>query len=111
MWTANYELLSQTQTQAATSTNVLQRQPLHTRAEVETSIKEFSKLWPPQDPNSSANRFNRSNDSNQKTISSISTKRNGELKTSAKPLAPLTLEIDPNAWELPTNSHQDECKL
>lgn len=130
MWTVNDELISQTQTNASnlamTPTNdwqyqqeQQQQQPLYSRDEVESSIKEFSKLWPSQNQtatgtNTSANRFPRTNDSRHTTISTNLlnnntsanySKRNGVLKSGGVAFAPITIEIDPNTWDLPKNSN------
>lgn len=86
-----------------------QHQPLHSRDEVESSIKEFSRLWPsrterlPPIPirfNDSKNSSIASNDlSNNGARNYL--KRNGALTTGGVALPPLTLQTEPNAWDLP----------
>lgn len=114
-WTMNDEFLSQTKTNESTlaeTPNYLpQNSPSHTRQEVESSIKEFSKLWssenePTNDSTLAALRVNRLLDSKQENtsptpISVNYAKRNGVLKSGGVPLAPISLEIDRNAWDLP----------
>lgn len=105
---------SQTQTNrnnlAMTTTSTQEQQPRHSRDEIVTSIKEFSRLWPSSTDTVHSNKSNRHNDSRNSTIESLQNinsefsgnylKRNGALVSGGIPLAPLTLETDPNAWEL-----------
>lgn len=119
-WTMNDEFLSQTKTNESTlakTPNYLPRNsPSHTRQEVESSIEEFSKLWssergPTNDSSWGALRANRLLDSRQENtspnpISVNYSKRNGVLKSGGVPLAPISLEIDPHAWDLPQTSNE-----
>lgn len=89
------------------------------RDEFDTSIKEFSRLWPsrteriqpmqPQQTDSSRFDDSRyctvaSNDLKNDGPTSNYMKRNGALVAGGVPLAPLTLDTDPNAWDLPSSS-------
>lgn len=114
MWTYNDDMLSQTQTNrsnlAMTETSTPEQQPCHSRDDIETSIKEFSRLWPSSTDTVHSNKSNQYNDSRNSSIASSHninsefsgnySKRNGALVSGGIPLAPLTLETDPNAWEL-----------
>lgn len=114
-WMYNDELPSQTQTNQnnlAMTTTSLPMQSLQSRDEIESSIKEFSRLWPSQThtvhpPSHTSIGFN---DSRNCTIASGDIKndnylkRNGALVSGGIPLAPLTLETEPNAWDLPASS-------
>lgn len=119
-WTMNDEFLSQTKTNesslAKTPIYLPQNSPSHTRQEVESSIEEFSKLWSStkgttNDSVSGALRLNQFLDSRQENtspnpISVNYSKRNGVLKSGGVPLAPISLDIDPHAWDLPRTSNE-----
>lgn len=116
----NDEFLSQTKTNdstlAKTPNYLPQNLPSHTRQEVESSIEAFSKLWssergPTNDSTLGALRVNQFLDSRQENtspnpISVNYSKRNGALKSGGVPLAPISLEIDPHAWNLPRSSNE-----
>lgn len=80
------------------------------RDETESSIKEFSRLWPSQShtmhPHTSIG-FNNSRNctvatgDNRNDCSGNYLKRNGALGV---PLPALTLETEPNAWDLPNQT-------
>lgn len=97
--------------------------PNRSRDEFDTSIKEFSRLWPsrteriqptqPQQNDSSRFDDSRyctvaSNDLNDDGPTSNYMKRNGALIAGGVPLAPLTLDTDPNAWDLPSSSIENQ---
>lgn len=122
MWTYTDDMPSQTQTNrsnlAMTTTSTPEQQPkqqpCHSRDEIETSIKEFSRLWPSSTDTVHSNKSNKHNDSKNSSIASSHNinsefsgnylKRNGALVSGGIPLAPLTLETDPNAWELSSST-------
>lgn len=121
-WTYNDELSSQTQTNqnhlAMTTTSLpTQHQPLHSRDQVESSIKEFSRLWPSRTERLPPTpiRFNdsiktatiASNDLSNNCASNY-LKRNGALTTGGVPLPPLTLQTEPNAWDLPSTGLENQ---
>lgn len=92
-----------------TSLPSLQQQ---SRDEIESSIKEFSRMWPSRTERVYPHSLSRFDDSNSCTIASNDLKydsaqnhldRNDALISSDIPLQPLTLETDPNAWDLPTS--------
>lgn len=119
-WTMNDEFLSQTKTNDSTSAKtphyLPQKLPSHTRQEVESSIEEFSKLWSSErgatnDSTLGALRVNQFLDSKPENTSPnpISVNYaipNGVLKSGGVPLAPISLEIDPHAWNLPRTPHK-----
>lgn len=119
-WTMNDEFLAQTKTNdstlAKTPNYLPQNLPSHTRQEVESSIEEFSKLWssergPTNDSTLGALRVNQFLDSKQENtspnpISGNHAIRNGILKSGGVPLAPISLEIDPHAWDLPRTTDE-----
>lgn len=98
------------------------------RDEFDTSIKEFSRLWPsrterlqpmqPQPQQQQQHSSNRFDDSRYCTVASNDLKndgptsnymkRNGALISGGVPLAPLTLDTDPNAWDLPSASIENQ---
>lgn len=94
------------------------------RDEFDASIKEFSRLWPSrteriqplQQQHSYSSRFDDSRystvASNDQKIDNSRTsnymKRNGALIAGGVPLPPLTLETDPNAWDLPTATIENQ---
>lgn len=116
----NDVFLSQTRTNDSTLAKIPdympQHLPTHTRQEVESSIEEFSKLWSSErgvtnDPTSGARRANHFVDTRQDAtspspISVNYSKRNGVLKSGGVSLAPISLEIDSNAWDLPRSSNE-----
>lgn len=95
------------------------------RDEFDASIKEFSRLWPSrteriqplQQHHSYSSRFDDSrcctvaaNDQkhNDNSHTSNYMKRNGALIAGGVPLPPLTLETDPNAWDLPSPTIENQ---
>lgn len=118
VWTYNDEMPSQTQTNrsnlAMTTTSMpMQQQPCHSRDEIETSIRDFSRLWPSMTETVHSDSSNRFNDSQNSTISTQNQnnelsgnylKRNGALVSGGVPLPPLTLETEPIAWDLPSSA-------
>lgn len=97
--------------------------PNRSRDEFDTSIKEFSRLWPSrteriqpmQQQHSYSSRFDDSRyctvaPNDRKNDSHISNymKRNGALIAGGVPLAPLTLDTDPNAWDLPSATIENQ---
>lgn len=125
--TMNDKILSQTKTDGSTlakTQNYLpEKLPSHTRQEVESSIEEFSKLWSSEmgatnHSTLGAQRVNQFLDSGQENtspnpISANYSKRNGVLKSGGVPLPPISLEIDPHAWDLPQTSNEqlNLCKF
>lgn len=112
-WMYNDELPSQTQTNQsnlAMTTTSLPIQSLQSRDEIESSIAEFSRLWPSQTQTVHPHTSIGFNDSRNSTIASGDIKndnylkRNGALVSGGIPLAPLTLETESNAWNLPPSS-------
>lgn len=111
-WMYSDELPSQTQTNRSslpmTTTSLpMHTQPLQSRDEIESSIKEFSRLWPSQTQIVHPHTSTGFNDSRNCTIASSGDrkndnylKRNGALVSGGVPLAPLTLETEANAWDL-----------
>lgn len=88
-----------------------------TRDEIDASIKEFSRLWPlrterPASTTHSSSRFDdsrnctiASNDLNAESAASNYIKRNSALvAVGGVPLQPITLETEPNAWDLPSST-------
>lgn len=83
------------------------------RDEIESSIKDFSRMWPSQTERVYPHSSNQFDDSRNCTIASNDlkddsannySKRNGALITGGIPLPPLTLETEPNAWDLPSSA-------
>lgn len=99
--------------------------PIHHRSrdQFDTSIKEFSRLWPSrteriqptQQQHSSLSRFDdsryctvASTDPKNDSHNSNYMKRNGALIAGGVPLPPLTLDTDPNAWDLPSATIENQ---
>lgn len=93
------------------------------RDEFDTSVKEFSRLWPSrteriqptQQQHSYSSRFDdsryctvASNDLKDDSHTSNYMKRNGALIAGGVPLPPLTLSTDPNAWDLPSATIENQ---
>lgn len=85
-----------------------------TRENISACIEEFSKMWGPAEKPSGNDHIN-NNRPNDK-FDTIQTKRsdsfrwtdfkrNGEVRTTVAKMESLTLEIDPNAWDLPAPSN------
>lgn len=101
-----------------TSLPALQQQ---SRDEIESSIKEFSRMWPSQTERVYPHTSSQFDDSRNCTVASNDLrndnsannymKRNGALVTGGIPLAPLTLKTEPNAWDLPSSATIDNRKF
>lgn len=95
------------------------------RDEFDASIKEFSRLWPSRterlqpmqhQQHSYSSRFDDSRYctvasnglKNDNSHSSNYMKRNGALLAGGVPLQPLTLDTDPNAWDLPSATIENQ---
>ena len=116
-WMYTDELPSQTQTNRSSlvmTTTSLPVQPLQSRDEIESSIREFSRLWPSQTQTVQPHTSIGFNDSRNCTIASGDIKndnylkRNGALVSGGVPLAPLTLQTEPNAWDLPSSAAENQ---
>lgn len=76
------------------------------RQNINECIEEFSKIWAPkrtQQPNRNSN-----NNNNNDQFNTIQSARSGSFRWTGFRLQPppaLTLEVDPNAWDLPASSH------
>lgn len=100
----------------AMTTNSLpiQQHSLKSRDEFESSIREFSGLWPSRKQTVHPHTSIGFNDSLNRTVASCDSKndnyskRNGALISGGVPLAPLTLETDPNAWDLPSSTIENQ---
>lgn len=111
VWTYNDERPSQPQTNSLAMP--IQQQ---SRDEIESSIKEFSRLWPSRTQSVQPSRHLTSVDNNDSRSFSIAPsdmkndtsanylKRNGALVSGGVPLQALTLETEPNAWDLPSTT-------
>lgn len=124
IWTYNEELPPYTQTnrhRLAMTTTSLPSLYQQSRDEIESSIKEFSRMWPSRTEIVQPLGSSRFDDSRNCTIASNDLKttdnatnymkRNGApMPVGGVPLPPLTLETEPNAWDLPTsmNEHQNQ---
>lgn len=116
VWTYNDELPSQPQTNSLAMTTINLPIQQQSRDEIESSIKEFSRLWPSRTQSVQPSRHLSSVDNNGSRNFSIASsdmkndtsgnyvKRNGALVSGGVPLLPLTLETEPNAWDLPSNN-------
>lgn len=90
------------------------------RASIDASIKEFTKMWAPSQPaptdktkaadaeNNNGDYLNTIASTNSESLKLAHMKRNGVLKSGGVPLPPLSLEIDPNAWDLPPSGTKSE---
>lgn len=90
---------------------VQRQQPLKSRDDIESSIREFSRLWPSRTQTDHSQHTSIGfSDSRNCTVASGDIrndnylKRNGALFAGGVPLAPLTLETEPNAWDLPSST-------
>lgn len=115
-WMYIDELPSQTQTDRSSlvmTTTSLPVEPLQSRDEIESSIREFSKLWPSQTQTMQPHTSIGFNNSRNCTIASGDIKYDNYLKRNGAvsggvPLAPLTLETEPNAWDLPSLAAENQ---
>lgn len=117
VWTYNDELPPYTQTnrnRLAMTTTSLPSLYQQSREEIESSIKEFSRMWPSRTEIVHPHVSSRFDDSRNCTIASNDLKTNDNATNYMKrngapmavggvPLPPLTLETDPNSWDLPTS--------
>ncbi|XP_031629382.1 mitogen-activated protein kinase kinase kinase 7 isoform X2 [Contarinia nasturtii] len=92
---------------------IQRQQPLQSRDEIESSIREFSRLWPSRAQTEQHTSIGFS-DSRNCTVESGDIKndnylkRNGALIAGGVPLPPLTLKTEPNAWDLPSITVEHE---
>lgn len=120
VWTYNDELPSQPQTNSLATTTINLPIQQQSRDEIESSIREFSRLWPSRTQNVQSSRHlpnDDNNDSRNLTIASNDMKndnsgnylkRNGALVSGGVPLPPLILETEPNVWDLPSSTVEIE---
>lgn len=111
-WPYNDEFPSQTQTNQSSLAMTTTSLPTQhqSRDEIESSIKEFSRLWPSQTQTVHPHTSIGFSDSRNCTVATSDIKndssgnylkRNGVLGV---PLSPLCLETEPNAWDLATGT-------
>lgn len=84
------------------------RQPLSNRQNSESLLRTplASLTIDETDRNLTTNsNSSQSSTNNSDSIKLAHMKRNGVLKSGGVPLAPLSVEIDPHAWDLPQDNH------
>lgn len=83
-----------------------------TRENINACIEEFSKMWAPVEKsrendhlNNNTDKFDTIQTARSGSFRWTNFKRNGELRRPEENINSLTLQIDPNAWDLPTSSN------